>query len=162
MNEMLSKLFSSGYPLQTEGDQLLQINAETAENGLFLTRTQAAELAGTHRRALSHAGRVEIGQDTVRKIMLAFSKSDYLNQENYADTLNEAVEIFYDLKNESEDRLSDDSLIALLFDAFERYKGSLAPYLQSRELNRLLRTLRFGEDYDAEQEPDEEEEEPDE
>ena len=92
----------------------------------------------------------------MRKIIDAFRVSNYLWQKDYADLLNEAVEAFYELKNESEDQISDDDLIALLAGAFERYRGSLAPFLQSRELDCLMRRLRYG--YEEERdEPDEDE-----
>lgn len=166
MNDMLAVFLHTGYPAETEGAELLKINEESIPYGLALSKTEALELVQTHRQALDACGRIEIGGDTVRKIVQTFSRSHYLWQKDYANTLNEAVEAFYELKNESEDNITDDELIRLLFNGFERYRGSLAPFLQSRELNRLLRTLRFGEDYDAEADADQldedEKEKPDE
>ena len=156
MNGTLAAFIRAGYPVEAEAAGLLGTNAETVENGLILAPAQALELAQTHRRALDLCGRIEIGTDTVRKIIGAFRSSNYLWQEDYADVLNEAVEAFYELKNESEDNISDDDLIALLADAFERYKGALSPFLQSRELDHLLRALRYGEEDEVE-EPDEDE-----
>lgn len=162
LKEMLSLFLRSGYPVEAEGTDLLKTNQATVEYGLTLNRVEALELAQTHRQALDASGRIEVGTNTVRKIIGAFSRSPYLWQKDYADILNEAVDAFYELKNESEDHISDDDLIALLADAFDRYKGSLAPFLQSRELDRQMRALRFGEDYGDDEEPDEDEkEEPD-
>lgn len=166
LDETLAVFLRSGYPTEAEGADLLKINEETLPDGLALSHAEALELAQTHRKALDACGRIEIGTDTVQKIIRAFSRSHYLWQKDYADTINEAVEAFYELKNEADDHISDDDLIRLLADGFERYKGSLAPFLQSRELNRLLRALRFGEDYDADADADkldeDEKEEPDE
>lgn len=149
MESMLSGLFRAGYPVEAEGAELLSTNAEPSGGGLTLSPAQALELAKTHRRALDRCGRIEVGTDTVRKIIGAFRRSQYLWQRDYADVLNEAVEAFYELKNESEDAVSDDSLIALLADAFERGKGDLSRFLGSRELDRLLRGLRYGYEDDA-------------
>lgn len=160
MNEMLAGLLRAGYPVEAEGAELLNTNADSVENGLMLNPAQALELAQTHRRALDLCGRIEIGTDTVQKIIAAFRRSHYLWQKDYADVLNEAVEAFYELKNESEDNISDDDLIVLLAGAFERYKGTLSPFLQSRELDHLLRALRYGEEVETDK-PDEDETEED-
>lgn len=162
LKEMLSVFLQSGYPAELEAKDLLSANVKTCGYGLTLTAAQALDLAATHRQALNDCGRIEIGTGIVRKIMDTFSRSHYLWQKDYADVLNEAVEAFYGLKNESEDNISDEDLISLLFDAFERYKGSLAAFLQSRELDRLMRALRFGEDYGAEPAEPDGEDEPDE
>lgn len=153
---MLAGFLRAGYPVEAEGADLLSTNSVSVQDGLVLSPVQALELAETHRRALDRCGRIEIGTDTVRKIIDAFRVSNYLWQKDYVDLLNEAVEAFYELKNESEDRISDDDLIALLAGAFERYRGSLAPFLQSRELDCQMRRLRYG--YEEERdEPDEDE-----
>ena len=160
LNEMLAGFLRAGYPVEAEGAELLNTNTGSARNGLMLDPAQALELAQTHRRALGLCGRIEIGTGTVQKIIGAFGRSHYLWQKDYADVLKEAVEAFYELKNESEDNISDDDLIALLAGAFERYKGTLSPFLQSRELDRLLRTLRYGAEEETD-EPDEDETEED-
>lgn len=166
MDTSLSVLLQSEYPVEQEGKDLYRVNSETEERGLSLSRVQALELARTHRKALDESGRIEIGTETVRKIIRTFSHSDYISQKEYSGSLSEVMAVFYELKNEADDRISDDDLISQLFDAFERYRGSLEPYLKSRELNRMLRTLRFGRDYDAEIDADQldedEKEEPDE
>ena len=159
MEETLSNLLRGGLSVETEADSLLEINPETAAYGLTLSWEEARGLARTHRAALENCGRVEIGSGTVEKIALAFSRSRYLNRKNYADVVGEAAEAFYELKNESDDMVSDDELIALLADGFERYGGELEPFLNSRELDRLLRTRRFGEDYTEKEKPDDDEKE---
>jgi hypothetical protein len=144
---------------ETTASALLAENAETEQRGLFLTEREALELARTRRQALGAVGRVEIGVGAVEKIMRVFSNSAYLRRENYASVLNELVEAFYELKNESDDRISDDDLIRFLYDEFEHKSGGSLAFLQSRELNHLLRTLRFGAEYETETGPEEKEEE---
>ena len=150
LEETLSKFLSSSYPIEKERDDLLKINEETAQYGLALKPQEAFELAQTHRAVLENCCRVEIGFDTVQKIIRAFSPSKYLYKKNYADVINEAVEAFYELKDESDDRISDDDLISRLADAFERYGGDMKGVIQSRKLMRLLKAKRFGRDYDVE------------
>lgn len=162
LNHALSMFFNFGYPVAAEKDDLVRLNSETEEFGLSLSGAQAVDLAQTHRLALSASGRIEIGTGAVEKIIRKFSRSHYLWQQDYAETLNEAVEAFYELKNETEDRISDSDLIGILFKGFEQYKGALGPFLQSRELDRLLRELRFDGYADSESDFTDIEEEEDE
>lgn len=158
MKETLSRLLLGERPQEEETDELLALNRETENDGLTLTRQEAAELARTRREALGACGRVEIGAETVEKLVLAFRGSAYLTSQNYAAVLEEATEAFYELKNESEETVSDDELAALLADGFERYGGKLASYLASPELDMLLRSRRYGAQ--AEEEDSENGEEP--
>jgi hypothetical protein len=134
----------------------LALNAETEEYGLALTPGEAAELAQTRRLALEGSGRLEMGGGAPEEIIRVFSRSEYLYPHNYARTLNEITEAFYALKNETLDAVSDRDLIAFLFERFEReYRGDAAALLDGRELEKLVRSLKFG----PEDEPDEEESE---
>lgn len=162
MEEKLSRLLRRGQSLETEAEGLLKINRETADDGLVLSRDEAMGLARTHRDALDNCGRIEIGSGTVEKIALAFRNSRYLNQENYAAVLAEATEAFYALKNESEDMISDDELATLLAQGFEQKGGKLSSYLDSAELDRLLRARRYGADETEKEEPGDEEDDADE
>lgn len=164
MENTLSAFLRSGYPAEVEQKDLLQMNDETAQYGLQLSPAEAAELTKTHRTALVKTNRIEIGHETVQKIIHALSRSQYLPQTHYADVLNEAVYAFYELKNESEDKMTDDELIENLADGFEEYEGDMDAYLQSCGLDGLLRKIRYGlqpeeDEKDAE---DNEKEEPDE
>ncbi len=164
MENTLSAFLRSGYPVEAERKDLLEMNGETAQYGLQLSQAEAAELAKTHRTALVKTNRVEIGHETVRKIIHALSRSQFLPQTRYADVLNEAVYAFYELKNESEDKMTDDELIENLADGFEEYEGDMDAYLQSCGLDGLLRKIRYGlqPEEDEKDDGDDEKEEPDE
>lgn len=162
MEEQLSRLLRRGQSLESEAEGLLKMNQQTDCDGLIaLNKEEALELAQTHRDALDACGRIEIGNDTVKKIALEFRHSAYLDRINYAQVLAEATEAFYELKNESEDTLSDDELAAMLADGFERFGGNLSAYLGSPELDRLLRARRCGMDDPAEEEQEDAEDEED-
>lgn len=127
-------------------ERLLALNRETREYGLELTPEDAASLAEARREALEASGRVEIGggMGALEKIILAFGRSRYLYQYDYAPILHELLEAFFLLKNETHDRISDDELTAFLFDCFEhRYRGSTEMF-RGRELEALRRLLLFG------------------
>lgn len=125
-------------------EQILEFNEKSNRYGLRLTTTDALQLVETRSKALIENGRVEIGSGTLTKIIHAFYDSSFIMQQDYLDTLNELLEIFYYMKNETLELLPDDELIELMRDYFEnRCKGSLE-LLKDRELDKLARNLRYG------------------
>jgi len=106
--------------------ELLEINKRTKEYGLVLTAEDAKGLIEVRNAALRNFGRVELGIDVTKRLIETFSTSSFINEENYVSTLNELQEIFYYLKNETEDRIADDKLIAIIKDHLENNcKGSV-------------------------------------
>lgn len=94
---------ASGLMQKQAENEVLGCNAFTAEYGLVLTQTQAAELVDTRYKALNSNGRIEFGGGAIDKIIRAFCDSPYLNHYNYPQTLHELIEIFYYYKNETMD-----------------------------------------------------------
>ena len=99
--------------------ELISLNEQTAEYGLVLSKADAAELIDTRAKALRENGRIETGLGALSMIIKVFSVSEYINQQNYAQTVHELLELFYYLKTESRDRIGDRELIEILFDKFE-------------------------------------------
>jgi hypothetical protein len=125
-------------------EQIVEFNEKSKKYGLVLTHTDALQLVETRSRSLLENGRIEIGSGTLIKIIDAFYDSVFIMQEDYSDTLNELLEIFYYFKNETLELISDEELIDLMKDYFEnRCKGSLE-LLKDRELEKLANNLRFG------------------
>lgn len=142
-------LTPGGLSERAAAEQFLALNTVTEPYGLALTPQEAAELAETRRLALAGSGRLELGGGAPEEIIRVFSRSEYLYPHNYARTLNEITEAFYALKNETMDEISDRELIAFLFERFERvYRGDAAALLDGRELEKLVRSLKFGPDGD--------------
>ena len=132
-------------------ESLLRLNEVTEEYGLKLTRQQVAELLHTRDSSLKVTGRIEVGPGAVEKIVKAFCDCPYLWRQNYAETLNDLVEIFYYMKNETLDEVGDDDLIALMRDYFENSCGGSIELLEGRELEQLARNIRFGNSTEAEE-----------
>ena len=99
--------------------ELISLNEHTAEYGLILSKADAAELIDTRAKALRENGRIETGLGALSMIIKVFSVSEYINQQNFAQTVHELLELFYYLKTESRDRIGDRELIEILFDKFE-------------------------------------------
>ena len=87
-----------------------ECNLVTQKYGLVLSDNQIMNLLEKRKEALKNTGRVEFRGGILDKIIKAFCDSPYLNQENYASTLYELVDIFYEYKNETIDLVTDEEL----------------------------------------------------
>lgn len=145
MSTLMLPLFQlERYSTQVAVEQILETNEKAIEYGLSLTKADALELIETRDEVLQQIGRIEIGSATISKLINAFYDSSFINQQEYSETLSELLEIFYYMKNESLELISDDDLIDLMKDYFEnRCMGSLE-LLKNRELEKVSRNIRFG------------------
>ncbi len=133
--------------LQPVSREILDLNAVSAEYGLLLSEEDARELSDTRNRSLTENDRVEIGVGAVGKLIRRFCKSHYVTQENYTNLLNEVTDLFYYIKTETEDQISDDDLVEELFRRFElRCNGSIDT-LVSVEGERIIRMVNSGDNY---------------
>lgn len=110
-----------------EAKQLfLELNKDTNNNHNSLTFLEIKEVIKERDNTLINYGLVELGIDVLRKLMKSFRSSPYIIQENYMETLIEIQEVFYFVKRETDDKLSDDMLIELLTETFNNdCRGSL-------------------------------------
>jgi hypothetical protein len=124
--------------------KIIKCNKITSSFGLALSHAEAAELAATHAKSLIGYGRVEFGGGIINKIIMKFCDSSFLTQYNYAETLNDLIEIFYYFKNETLDEIGDDELISLMKEYFDYNCQGSVELLQGRELEALSRRIRYG------------------
>lgn len=149
-NNMLTpfNFFSGGELTQAQNREfcrkLLELNDNTIQKGLVLSETDARELIETRNKSLSDNSRVEIGIGIVPKIIERFSQSAFIHQSNYSETLNELVDIFYYIKTESKDKISDNDLIDLMWDYFENRCFGSIELMAGRELEILLKYIHGG------------------
>lgn len=121
---------------------VLACNEISQKNGLVLSAEQAEALIRARDQSIRNHGRVELGIEVVKKIITAFCASSYINRDDYAITIIELIEIFYEMKNETEDRMGDDELIDLMQSYFNNScRGSLE-LLRNRELALFARQFR--------------------
>lgn len=99
---------------------LLETNEESAKYGLVLSVDQAYELASLNEDDLKQYGRTEIGSGILPKIIEAVSRSSSIWPANYAEILGELLEAFYIIKEDTLDRIHDDTVIESLADALDR------------------------------------------
>ena len=122
--------------------ELLKTNEYTCNFGLSLTKQDVAELMSLRKECLMEQQRVEFGKGVLEKLVYSFCDSDYIYQENYAETLARLQDIFYLYKNESMDELTDDELIDVMREVFDgECQGSLE-YLEETFLEKFAREIR--------------------
>lgn len=120
---------------------VLNCNKVSSAFGLILTYEQAVELVETRFIALKATGRLEFGGGIIEKIIFEFCDSLYIQQSEYSNTINYLVELFYQFKNASEDRLNDDELISLMRKSFDCCNGSLE-LVEGRVFENLVELLK--------------------
>jgi len=127
-----------------EVTEIINCNEITSSYGLILTPQEAQELVKTHGEALKNNGRIEFTGGTIQKLIRSFCSSPFISKYNYAETLNDLVEVFYYFKNETLDELTDDELISLMKRYFNKNCQGSLELLQNRELETLAHNIRYG------------------
>ena len=129
---------------QKQMQVIRETNAFAQQFGLSLTDIDVKELLSRRRECLMQQQRVEFGEGVLGKLIFAFCDSDFIDQDNYVETIARLQDIFYLYKNESMDELTDDELIERMREAFDgECQGSLA-YLEETYLDRFARGIRMG------------------
>jgi hypothetical protein len=122
--------------------EVLATNQESQKYGLVFSAAEAEELIQVRNLAIRTHGRVELGVEVVQKIIIAFSRSAFINQDEYAATIGELLDMFYQMKNETDDEMGDEELIALMLEYYNgSCEGSL-DLLRDRELALFAGTFR--------------------
>lgn len=138
------KIFESNYLDNKILEEILECNEITEEYGLKLSKEDVKEIADTRSRVLKKCGRIEFNGEIVTKIIKSFADSSYIYQNNYSDTINELIEIFYNYKNETLDYLSDDELIDIMKSFFDGYCEGSLELLEGEILYRIADNVRNG------------------
>lgn len=113
-------------------EKLLALNQESKEYGLVLTKEDAEDIIEARVYALKQYDRIDMGVSVAEKIIRKFCKSRYINQDEYVDTIAEIQDIFYCLKNETEDGIPDDKLIGILWKIYEKICGGSLDALRTK------------------------------
>ena len=125
--------------------QLVDLNAKANNYGLVITENIAREIAVYRSKALIENERVEINSDAISRLTSAFLETRYINQEDFADTMGEIIDLFYLIKTETENTISDDDLISEMLKIFvETCFGSLE-IMKSKGLEKILRSYKFND-----------------
>lgn len=129
---------------QNQLEKVMETNRETEQFGLALSESDAELILAECREVLREQKRVEFGEGIATKIIYEFCDSDFINQENYTDTIIRLQEIFYLYKNEMQDQMTDDELLHLMKEQFEFICFGDLDYLEGTCLYRFSQAIRAG------------------
>ena len=137
-------LFESNLLERQVFNDISKCNELTSEYGLILREEDVKEIIVTRNVALEKSGRIEFNGQIINKIIITFCDSPYISQNNYSDTINELVEIFYNYKNETLDYISDDELIEIMKEYFDNYCQGSLELLEGKVLYKIADNIRNG------------------
>ena len=85
---------------QTQIGKVMETNQYAQKYGLTLSEEEAQVIVAERKNTLKEQKRVEFGESILPRLIYEFCDSDYINQDNYADTMVRLQEIFFLYKNE--------------------------------------------------------------
>lgn len=118
--------------LEKYTDDIVEVNKKTKEFGLVLTRNEIKNIIVARNQVLHSYGRVELSVDVIKELAEVFCSSPYIDDKNYVPTLYELQEIFYYLKNETEDKIGDSPLINIMKNYFDDVCNGSLELLKSK------------------------------
>lgn len=122
--------------------KILDTNSKSAEYGLTLSRQDAEMILKADLNALSEQDRINFGESIVPIIIEKFMHSSYIAPSEYAETIAGLIDIFYEVKEESYDLLTDEEIIDVMYSFFEKESGGSLEVLQNRDMDLLCRKIR--------------------
>lgn len=139
----VSPLFNPQIDKLREKNTILGTNEKAFACNLQLTEKDAQMLVNAGKEAISIQDRIEFGKSATVKIIEKFMYSTYISQNDYADTIAALIDVFYEVKEESLDVLTDEEVIDAMFDCFELESGGDIEVLQNRDMEYLCRKIRY-------------------
>jgi hypothetical protein len=105
---------ASQIQLRAAAQELESCNKVTHRYGITLSPADIQALVVGRVDALQETERVEFGRGVAKDLVLAFSSSVYVAQSSFVQTVLELQDLFYLFKNESDEQIPDDDLIATM------------------------------------------------
>lgn len=104
--------------IKNEENLIQKTNLVTKEKGLILTHKEIEELIINKNETLDNLSRIEV-TPVIDKIIYEFYDSSYIDNDNYFETINSLVEIFYIYEDKFGNKLSIEEIIKYLKDTFD-------------------------------------------
>lgn len=122
-NIILSSLNNSMINIQK--NEILNLNERSQEYGLILTPDDVDNIVKSRNHTLNSYGRIDLNMDVTKEIMEILYKSKFTDKDDYVEMINDLVEIFYFLKNETFDEISDKEIIEIIGEFYEETRGRI-------------------------------------
>lgn len=112
--------------------ELLELDEKTKEHGLILTPSDIKTLIVYRNKVLHDHGRIELGIEVLKELIEVFAASPYMDEDHDVEMLIELQEIFYYLRNETEDKIGDMKLIHQMMECFNGPSAGSLELLRSK------------------------------
>ena len=146
----LNELMLQGQQLQIriQMEHLIKVNEKTSQFGLCLTNVELVELMQSRFLVLRELERIEFGEGILPRLLFEFCDTAYITGDRYKETIETLQEIFYEFKNASEDKVTDDELLTFMREQFEGICYGDTGYLRTLCLERFGDLIKAGyQDY---------------
>lgn len=97
----------------------MALNDEIAEHGIVLSAEDCKDIAEFRHEALMESDRIEAGLGIAGRIVREFADSGYVDKTNFRQVVEDLIECFYTLKNETDEKATDDQVMEFLHYLFE-------------------------------------------
>lgn len=125
-------------------NRIILTNNVTEQRGLILTNIQAVRLIKSKNYILKRLGRFETKNTTIDTVIYKFYNSSHIDKDNYVNTIEELIEIFYIYQNEFDNRLTDEQILEYMFCHFENECGGSLELLRYLYFDKLKLNLISG------------------
>ena len=112
--------------LQTKQEnEILNLNQKSQIYGLTLNKEEVKEIINSRDNTLKNYGRIELDIGVTKMIIENLYKSQYTDKDDYVYLINDLHEIFYYLKNETLDKISDVEIIEIIDEFYNNCSGRI-------------------------------------
>ena len=120
---ILSSLNSNLEVIQEQ--ELLDLNENSSAYGLTLNKEDIKEIINSRNNTLKSYGRIELDINVTKIIIENLYKSQYTDRDDYVELINDLQEVFYYLKNETLDQISDIEIIEIIDEFYNNSSGRI-------------------------------------
>lgn len=106
-------------------NEILEINEKSSAYGLILKPEDVEEIIKSRAYSLKSYGRIDLNMDITKKLINNIYSSQYTDKDDYVEVINDLQDIFYFLKNETLDEISDDEIIDMVSEFYEKTSGRM-------------------------------------
>ena len=118
-------------------NEVKELNKETIKYGLVLSDFEIRDLVNNKNNVLKSVGRIEMDKSAVTLIISEFCKSSYISSEEWAGVVKEIITLFYNVRNEISDNVSDFDLVKFMYNIFENKVHGVVELLSDEVMNEV-------------------------
>ena len=111
--------------IQKETDQILENMQNNHKTGLLLTRKEVFQLCEKRNAVLVQCERLELNGSIMDQLIDAFMDCPYITRDEFADVMEEVIEVFYAMKNVCLDLIDDQTMMRYMRKQLDESHGVL-------------------------------------